>query len=247
MSQINNKDYAIINPKKGKHDPELSHDILIILTHNEIRTLASMTDARLLSHSEKAYYNIFEFDYNGKGPIHAIGPFIGAPHAVLGLEKAIVCGGKRFWVTGYCGSLQPELRIGDFIVPEMAYPEEGTSAHYPLKKNNLTPDINMKNSITDALKRTNHNFRCGPIWTTDAPYRETAKKIMHYQEMGVLGVEMELSALIKVSMFRGAQLAGLLVVSDELFDLRWRHGFKDKRLKDSAILAIKIILNIITS
>jgi purine-nucleoside phosphorylase len=66
----------------------------------------------------------------------------------------------------------------------------------------------------------------GPIWTTDAFYRETPEQVRHYQSRGLLGVDLELAALFAVGRFRQVAVAGLLVVSDELADLTWRPGFK---------------------
>jgi uridine phosphorylase len=246
---INSKDQeqVLIRPTKGRHDPDIGPDVIMIMIAHEIRKLAKKTKAKRLLHSQKDYYDIYEFQYKGKGPIYAMGPFMGAPHAVIGLEKAIALGGRRFWVMGFCGSLQEDLRIGDLVVPVMAYPEEGTSAHYPLNNNIPTPDPVMTENIIKAIEDTRHNFRKGPIWTTDAPFRETPEKVKHYQGLGVIGVEMELSALMRVAMFRKKALAGLLVVSDELFELKWKPGFRDQRLKDGAALAIRIILDTMVS
>jgi purine-nucleoside phosphorylase len=65
------------------------------------------------------------------------------------------------------------------------------------------------------------------VWSTDAPYRETVRKILFYQKKGILAVDMESSALFTVAHFRRIQLATVLIVSDELFTLEWVHGFKE--------------------
>ena len=69
----------------------------------------------------------------------------------------------------------------------------------------------------------------GPVWTTDAPFRETPAKVSDYQRRGALAVEMECSALFTVAAFRAVSAAALLVVSDELSSLTWRPGFRDPR------------------
>ena len=66
----------------------------------------------------------------------------------------------------------------------------------------------------------------GRVWTTDAPFRETFKKVMAYQQAGLLAVDMETSALFAVASFRGIRMAVALVVSDDLSSLRWVHGFR---------------------
>ena len=97
------------------------------------------------------------------------------------------------------------------------------------------------------MYKKGHAFKKGPLWTTDAPYRETPTKIKAYKELGVLAVEMEMSALITVSAFRHIQLAGLLVVSDELFDLKWNPGFSDPKLRQGSRLACELLMDLIKS
>jgi nucleoside phosphorylase len=43
--------------------------------------------------------------------------------------------------------------------------------------------------------------------------------------MGLLAVEMEMSALFTVATYRKVHLGGLMVVSDELATLKWKTGF----------------------
>ena len=71
------------------------------------------------------------------------------------------------------------------------------------------------------------------MWTTDAPFRETYAKVTKFQSEGVLCVDMETSALFAVSAFRKVDLAVVLVVSDDLYGMKWVHGFKEPVFKES--------------
>jgi purine-nucleoside phosphorylase len=82
----------------------------------------------------------------------------------------------------------------------------------------------------------------GTVWTTDAPFRETCSKVKTFQSQGVLSVDMETSALFSVSRFRGVHLAVVLVVSDDLSDLKWVHGFRDPAFHKSRKKVIESIL-----
>jgi purine-nucleoside phosphorylase len=73
----------------------------------------------------------------------------------------------------------------------------------------------------------------GRVWSIDAPYRETVRKVLLHQREGILGVDMETSALFTVARYRGIDLAAVLVVSDDLSTLRWVHGFKDPKFLES--------------
>jgi purine-nucleoside phosphorylase len=96
--------------------------------------------------------------------------------------------------------------------------------------------------LQEALKTKGLPFRTGEVWTTDAPYRETLDKVKHYQRLGVLAVEMEMSALMTVARFRAVSVAAVLVVSDELFNLKWKPGFSDPLLGRRSRAAAEILL-----
>ena len=71
------------------------------------------------------------------------------------------------------------------------------------------------------------------IWTTDAIYRETPEKVKKHQRNGVLGVEMEGSALFTAARFRNVDAGAVMVVSDELSELSWRPGFSASNFKQA--------------
>ena len=48
------------------------------------------------------------------------GPAVGAPMAVLTLEKLVALGARRIIVYGWCGSLSETLPIGDILLPTWA-------------------------------------------------------------------------------------------------------------------------------
>lgn len=179
------------------------------------------------------------------GVRHICGPFTGAPHAVMGLEKIIALGARRLWVLGWCGSLQSSLRVGDLVIPTSAIPEEGTSLHYPTPPGVRRTDQELNLALQEALRRNGQTSRMGEVWTTDAPYRETLSKVKSYQDQGVLAVEMEMSALMAVAAYRRVRLAGLLVVSDELFSLTWHAGFRDPVFKAKRELAAQTLLGLL--
>jgi uridine phosphorylase len=49
-------------------------------------------------------------------------------------------------------------------------------------------------------------IRRGPVWTTDAPYRETAEQIRRHSSAGVLAVEMQAASLFALAAARSAQI-----------------------------------------
>jgi len=158
---------------------------------------------------------------------------IGAPQAVLVLERLIALGVTDVLAIGWCGSLQPNVRIGDVVLPVSAVSEEGTSGHYPLDISQPGPSFDLLNPLERALEGRGLQVHKGGVWSTDAPFREMKSKVLKYQEEGLLAVDMETSALFTVSHFRSVRLAVAMVVSDELSTLKWHHGFMDVRFKES--------------
>lgn len=169
-------------------------------------------------------------------PVALLNPGIGAPSSVLAFEHAIRGGHRNFWFLGACGGLKPDLRIGDVVLAEAAVSEEGTSRLYTRRGPEHAADPALTRALADAAARTGIAVRRGRVWTTDAPYRETDAKIRRHRAGGVLCVDMEVSALFAVARVRSVRVAGLLVVSDTLGDVRtvgW-HWKAFRRGEDSA-------------
>jgi uridine phosphorylase len=52
------------------------------------------------------------------------------------------------------------------------------------------------------------------VWTTDAPYRETAKQLRHWATRGALAVEMQAASLFAFATARAANIAVIARVSN---------------------------------
>jgi uridine phosphorylase len=160
------------------------------------------------------------------------GPALGAPMAVICLEKIIALGARRILVFGWCGSLCPEVAVGDVVLPSGALSEEGTSAHYPVP-GAVRPSLPLQARLRDALA-AEYRLHQGPVWTTDALYRESRDKVARYAGQGLLAVEMEFAALARVAAFRGVELAAALLVSDLAWQQPWQPAFRGKDFRRRA-------------
>jgi len=245
--EITENEKVLIRPFRRRSEPEISADAMMVMIPSDLEYLLNINKGKEILQINSGFFqtNIIR-ESTGKS-ISISGPFTGAPQAVMGMEKLIAMGAKRVWVLGWCGSLQPNLRIGDFLIPFKAVSEEGTSRHYPITDKNPGTSLNLNSMIEKSLEKMGRTCQKGLVWTTDAPYRETALKVTQYSDEGIMAVEMEMAALITLSIYRNVELAGLLVVSDELFDLKWKPGFSDPTLKKSSRFAGKVLLDIITT
>ncbi|MCF8061700.1 MAG: nucleoside phosphorylase [Deltaproteobacteria bacterium] len=224
---------VLIRPARGKRDPQVAPDLILGMTGPILDRLVKHLEARPVPVTGAVPDRVFQAGEGASPGLTLAGPSLGAPQAVLGLENMIALGARRVWATGWCGSLQPDLRIGDLVTPEDAFSDEGTSKHYPTEGVEPKVDAGLQRDLDSILGRRRETARTGRIWSTDAPYRETLDKVCALRDAGLVAVDMEMSALLAVAAFRGVRLAALLAVSDELFDLRWRHGFSSGRLREA--------------
>ena len=240
-----NSERAIINPRRGKREEPVAPRLLMTFTRPDYRIACDLA-AATARERDIIDCPIREGRWQNQ-PVTLAGPAPGAPYAVMVLEKLIALGAQAVVALGWCGSLQSEVKIGDLIIPESAYSEEGTSGHYPLIAPEPQPAAKLCRVMRNLLTSAGVTFHAGKVWTTDALYRETEAKVLAYGSRGMLAVEMEMSALFTVARFRGVPLAGLLVVSDELFSLTWRHGLRETRFQRSREQAVKAALNTLST
>ena len=185
-------------------------------------------------------YPLFTGEVEGGRVSFALCPE-GAPATVMMMEEMIACGARLFLGLGWAGSLQPRAPIGSLLIPTGCIREEGTSAHYLGQEMPISPDMQLVKLLSSAAEAEGATAVPGVQWTTDAPYRELQDKIESYRRQGVLGVDMETSAMYALGKYRKIQICNLLVVSDELWG-EWRPGFRSPGLRVATALAQRIIL-----
>ena len=162
------------------------------------------------------------------------GPFMGAPQAVMLMEALTAWGAKHFLFAGWCGAIDPALQTGDFVLPTSAIIDEGTSRGYGIDVDRVDlPPTDLHQTIKNLLIAHGRQIHEGPVWSTDAIFRETPSKLRHFQSQGALAVEMEISACLTVAQAYHIDFAAILIVSDELYDLTWRPGFSDPSFKQA--------------
>ncbi len=137
------------------------------------------------------------------------------------MEEMIACRARAFLGVGFAGSLQESAPVGALIIPTSVISEEGTSPHYIGKEVHAIPSSNLAKII--------------------APYRELISKIEDYHNRGVLGVDMETSAMYVLGQVRNVEVCNLLVVSDELWH-EWRPAFGTPELRVASQKAEQVIL-----
>lgn len=171
---------------------------------------------------------------------------IGCPATIAFFEELAACGIKRFVGIGSAGALHNNIKHGDVVLCTGAFSDEGTSVHYPGYKYFSKPSITLMNELTGWFKRNNDDFKKGKTWTTDAPYRETKKKLEYFLNLGADVVEMEASAMFNVARFRQVAVANVFVVGDSISGGRFNPDFRSKDNKKKFLLAAKKIVRFLS-
>jgi len=227
---------AIVRPVCNKKTPVLGSLAVMAASEDDLRALQNL----LMLPDERRLYmsRIYYSAGNPDSPVLA-GPMMGSPYAAMLLEILHAWGVREIVFLGWCGSIRDDVLTGDIIVPTGALIEEGTSPLYDRPAGTASPSNGvLRQQLQQLLRNRGLVFKEGLVWTTDGVFRETPDKVKAFSGKGALAVEMELSALLTVAGYHSIALSGLLAVSDELFSLYWRPGFKSAAfLKTRADLA----------
>lgn len=235
---------AIIEPRRGKSSPRLGPVAVLAATEPDLGALRSRlgfdSDPGRHLYISRLYASSESFP-----DVCLAGPLVGAPYAVMIAETLVAWGARRLVFLGWCGALSEPVSIGDLVLPTSAFVDEGTSRHYVADASESTASGPLIQALSKAAAAVGIGPRPGPVWTTDAPFRETREKVLAYRRRGALAVEMECSALFTVGACRAVDVAALLVVSDDLSSLSWKPGFKDPRFAHGRETAGRVIANLL--
>jgi len=124
-----------------------------------------------------------------------IGCAVGASFAVLVAEELFASGCELLISVTSAGQIVPIADPPYFVLIEKALRDEGTSYHYlpAAAFSHLAPELLSK--LDEVFTQAPARMYRGAMWTTDAPFRETASAIAHCRDLGLMGVEMEAAAL----------------------------------------------------
>jgi uridine phosphorylase len=141
---------------------------------------------------------------------------IGAP-VIAGLaDEFAALGAKQFVLLGMAGGLQPEMQTGSLVIATQALRGEGVSRHYIPTGATVDASAEMVAGVSQLLEARARPFTRGPIWTTDAPFRELRHVVLEYQSAGILAVDMEAAALFAVAQSMGLAALAAFSIADQL-------------------------------
>jgi uridine phosphorylase len=220
--------------------------VVISWGYGIVKSLAAQAEAKIPEHWMYGRLYPLYVGMVGGSDVSFVEMPVGAAGTVMVMEELIACGARTFIGLGWAGSLQPDIPIGSFVIPTSSIREEGTSFHYIGADRPLFPDKALQAELMQAAAAAGVSVVTGPLWTTDAPYRELRSKVERYRKEGVVGVDMETSAMYALGLYRDVAVCNLLVVSD-ILGAEWNVGFDSAGLEQANRLAEKIVVRYLAS
>lgn len=130
---------------------------------------------------------------------------IGGPYAVLVAEQLAASGVRVILGLTSAGQVSAGLKIPSLVIPTTAVRDEGTSYHYLPAAESVDGDERIAAALREELGGLGLPVVSGPVWTTDAPYRETSEQLERHASRGVLAVEMQAASMFAFGAARGVR------------------------------------------
>lgn len=138
---------------------------------------------------------------------------IGGTSTGIAVEELRNIGVETLIRIGSCGALQPDIKLGDLIIGNGAVRDDGTSLTYIENSYPAVPDTEVLISLLESANKLNYAYHCGRIRSHDSFYTDREEEIDNYwAKAGILGSDMESSALFVIGGLRNLKTASILNV-----------------------------------
>ncbi|MFN3267117.1 MAG: purine-nucleoside phosphorylase [Deinococcales bacterium] len=151
-------------------------------------------------------------------PVSVQTTMMGCPSAAITVEELHMLGAKMVIRIGTCGGTSPDLKPADLVIAQAVLARDGTTRQY-LGEGNHTPiaDYRVVRALEQAAASVPHYV--GLVASDDSFYGVSAEEARGlYTTRGVLGLEMEASAVFTVARLRGLEAGAIMAVSNYIGD-----------------------------
>ncbi len=153
--------------------------------------------------------------YKGK-KVSVQGTGMGLPSLSIYVNELIDnFGVKNLLRVGSCGSFQPNIKVRDIILA-MSSCSESNFNHKTFKGMDFAPtaDFELLMQVYNYGKSKFSNIHVGSVLSADTFYNQDPEEWKMWARHGVLGVEMETSALYTIAARKQCRALSILTVSD---------------------------------
>lgn len=172
------------------------------------RIAVLLENAELIA--ENREYRLFNGEFQGKA-ITVCSTGIGAPSMIIAVEELKQCGAKYIIRVGSAGAMQPNIALGELIVAEGAVRDEGGSKAYIDAAYPAYASFSLLKGLDGYLQTQAVPHHMGVVRSHDSFYTDDEETLCQYwNKKGILGADMETSALFTVGRLRGLHVASVL-------------------------------------
>ena len=172
------------------------------------RIKSFLSDARELAYNRE--FRSIAGTYQGV-PVLAVSTGIGGASAGIAVEELKNLGIQNMIRIGSCGSLQPQVKIGDLVLVSGAVRDDGTSKAYIDEIFPAVPDSELLFACVAAAKQRSYRYHTGIARSHDSFYTDREAEIDRYwSQRGVLGADMETAALYTIGHLRKIRTMSIL-------------------------------------
>ena len=134
------------------------------------------------------------------------------------MEELIRIGGQVFIQLGAVGAIQENINLGDIIIPTGSVRDEGLTDYYAPKQYPAVADYRIVRALAEAATEEKYRFHTGIIRTTEGfyPSQRVEEYVKTYHDLGVLGVEQEVSGILTICSTHGCFAGACLMVIGNL-------------------------------
>jgi uridine phosphorylase len=188
---------------------QVSEKVIVCGEPDRVNRIAALLEqAELLADNRE--YRVMSGLYQGQR-ITVCSTGIGAPSAIIALEELAQCGARYMVRVGSAGALQANIGLGELIVAEAAVRDEGGSKAYVASEFPAVASHQLVAGMDTYLKQQRYPSHAGVVRSHDSFYTDGEDELCQYwNKHGVLGADMETSALFTVGRLRGLQVASIL-------------------------------------
>ena len=158
-------------------------------------------------------------------PISVTSTGIGSPSAAIAVEELARVDVDTLLRVGSCGTVQPEVDVGDLVITSGAVRQEGTSEEYIRPDYPAVADDRVVGALVAAAEELGYDYHVGVTASTDAFYAGQGREgfggfraagsealINELREAGVVNFEMEAAAVLTLASLYGLRAGAICTV-----------------------------------
>lgn len=201
----------------GAHPGDIAETVLIAGDPLRAKNFAERSLENIHCYTEVRGMYGFTGTFQGKR-ISIQGTGMGIPSTAIYLHELITAfGAKTIMRVGTCGSIQNGMAIGDLVIAMSACTDSSVNRlHFDGMDYAPTADFHLLMDAYAKAKSLNLRTHVGSIFSSDTFYRTDPDHWKLWADHGVLGIEMETTALYTIAARHKIRALTLLQVSDSL-------------------------------